>query len=83
MNVQPLSGEIEMQVYGSKAMQVQKGMCEYSSYLDEFHENDVAYLDGQLPVGEAQYGDNANYRIDAVLNQNKCIAIYFKKRAGK
>ena len=83
MNVQPLSGGIDIEAYGSKAMQIQKGMCSAREYFGQFHENDVAYLDGCSPVDENEYGENANYRIDAVLNQNKCIAIYFEKRAGK
>ena len=83
MNVQPLTWGIDIEAYGSRAMQIQKAICRSNEYLNMFHENDVAYLDGQTPYGEKEYGDNANYRIDAVLNQNKCIAIYFEKRAGR
>lgn len=83
MNVQPLSGNIEMEAYGSKAMQMQKGLCDSTEFANTFQENDVAYLDGANPTGEESDGDNANYRIEAVLVQNKAIAIYFEKRAGK
>lgn len=83
MNVQPLNGGIEIEAYGSRAMQIQKAICMKENYLNEFHENDVAYLEEQTPDGEEAYGDKANYRIDAVLTQNKCIAIYFEKRAGR
>lgn len=82
MNVQPLNGGIDIESYGSRAMQVQKAICESSKYKNMFHENDIAYLDGKTPNNEKVYGDNANYRIDAVLTQNKCIAIYFEKRVG-
>ena len=83
MNVQPLNGGIEIEAYGSRAMQIQKAVCKSNEYADAFHENDVAYLEGKTPKDEKVYGDNANYRIDAVLTQNKCIAIYFEKRAGR
>lgn len=83
MNVQPMNGGIEIEAYGSRAMQIQKAICRKEKFLGKFHENDVAYLDGQTPEGEIVYGDNANYRIDAVLTQNKAIAIYFEKKAGR
>ena len=83
MNVQPLNGGIEIETYGSRAMQIQKAICRSEEYAGKFHENDVAYLENQTPDGESVHGDNANYRIDSVLTQNKCIAIYFEKRAGR
>lgn len=46
-------------------------------------ENDLAYLDGATPKGEEVNGDNANYRVDSVRNQNKKIAIYFEKLPNK
>lgn len=83
MNVQPMNAGLEMEAYGTKAMQMQKAICRYADFKDMFTENDVAYLDGASPDGEEVHGMNANYRIEAVLNQNKCIAIYFERRAGK
>lgn len=81
MNVQPLSGGLDIEAYGSKAMQMQKGVCDVAN-KNMFHENDVAYLEGVTPDGETVAGENANYRIDAVLVQNKVVAVYFEKRAG-
>ena len=85
MNVQPLSGSSDIEAYGSRIMQMQKGMCEYDKYFGKFSEDDVVYLDGATPDGETVYGEFGNYRIDAVLNQNKRIAIYFERliKSGK
>lgn len=55
----------------------------YSNKQFIIKENDLAYLDGATPENEQVYGDNANYRIDSVRNQNKKIAIYFEKLPNK
>ena len=85
MNVQPLSGSSDIEAYGSRILQMQKGMCEYDKYFGLFKEDDIAYLDGIKPEGETVHGELGNYRIDAVLNQNKRIAIYFERliKSGK
>lgn len=83
MNVQPLSGSSDIEEYGSKTSQMQKGMCDYEKYYGQFKEDDVAYLEGATPEGEIQNGANANYRIDSVRNQNKRISIYFERLIGK
>ena len=36
-----------------------------------------------VTTGETVYGEKANFRIDAILNQNKVIAIYFEKLTEK
>jgi hypothetical protein len=83
MNVQPLSGSSDIEEYGSKTSQMQKGMCDYDTFYQQFKEDDVAYLDGVTPTDEIQNGANANYRIYSVRNQNKRIAIYFERLIGK
>lgn len=82
-NIQPLSGTSEVQEYGTKVSKMQKVLLDYDKYLGKFKENDLAYLDGTTPEGEDVFGDNANYRIDSVRNQNKKIAIYFEKLPNK
>lgn len=81
-NVQPLKNESEIREFGqlSTAMKVAV-ITEKGKYLDKFNEFDVAYLDGVEPNGELENGDNANYRIYAVRNQNTIIRIYFLKLA--
>lgn len=83
MNVQPLSGSSDIEEYGSKTSQMQRGMCDYDTYYQQFKEDDVAYLEGATPDNEIQNGANANYRIYSVRNQNKRIIIYFERLIGK
>lgn len=85
-NVQPIGGTSErtdIMDYGQKAMQMQRAIVDYRTYFGVFEEDDLAYLDGKTPEGETLNGEKANYRIDAVLNQNKVIAIYFEKLTEK
>lgn len=82
-NVQPLSGNTDIMTYGQKAIQMQRAIVDYKTYFGMFEEDDIAYLDGKTPEGETVNGEKANYRIDAVLNQNKVIAIYFEKLTEK
>ena len=89
-NVQPIggttnstSGRTAIKDYGQKAMEMQRGIIDYKKYFGKFDVDDVAYLDGKNPKGETINGQNANYRIDAVLNQNKAVALYFEKLATK
>ena len=81
-NVQPIggttnstSGRTDIMAYGQKAMQMQRAIIDYKTYFGIFEVDDLAYLDGKTPKGEIVNGGKANYRIDAVLNQNKVIAI--------
>lgn len=82
-NIQPLSGESDIAEYGARVTKMQKVLLDYDKYLGKFKENDLAYLDGITPKSEQVNGDNANYRIDSVRNQNKKIAIYFEKLPNK
>lgn len=82
-NIQPLSGESDVTEYGTRVTKMQKVLLDYDKYLGKFKENDLAYLDEITPDGEQVNGDNANYRIDSVRNQNKKIAVYFEKLPNK
>lgn len=82
-NIQPLSGSIDIEEYGNKVSKMQKVLLDYDKYLGKFKENDLAYIEEVTPKGEEVYGDNANYRIDSVRNQNRKIAIYFEKLPNK
>lgn len=89
-NVQPIggttnstSGRTDVMAYGQKAMQIQRAIIDYKSYFGKFEVDDLAYLDGATSTDETVNGEKANYRIDAVLNQNKVIAIYFEKLTEK
>lgn len=82
-NIQPLSGSTDIEEYGNKVSKMQKVLLDYDKYLNKFKENDLAYIEDSTPGGEGVYGDNANYRIDSVRNQNRKIAIYFEKLPNK
>lgn len=82
-NVQPMNGSLDVHSYGLKCFQMQRAMIDYDTYFGMFKEDDVAYLDGATPTGETSNGSNANYRITAVLNQNKKIALIMERRTGK
>lgn len=82
-NIQPLSGSTDIEEYGNKVSKMQKVLLDYDKYLRKFKENDLAYIEDVTPEGEEVYGDNANYRIDSVRNQNRKITIYFEKLPNK
>jgi hypothetical protein len=79
LNVQPLSGTTDSETYGARVRKMQKILFDYDNYLYHFKENDVFYVDGASPEGENANGDNANYKVDSVRNQNKLIAVYIEK----
>lgn len=88
-NIQPLGSTgfsdygVVTEGYGNKVTNMQKVLLDYDKYLGRFKENDLAYIENTTPEGEEVYGDNANYRIDSVRNQNRKIAIYFEKLPNK
>lgn len=87
-NIQPLSGSTDIEEYGNKVIKMQKVLLDYDKYLNKFKENDLAYIEVDKTVIDKEienktYGDNANYRIDSVRNQNRKIAIYFEKLPNK
>jgi len=77
------NGKTEIMDYGQKTMLMQRAIVDYKTYFGMFEADDLAYLDGANPEGENVIGEKANYRVDAVLNQNKVIAIYFEKLTEK
>lgn len=81
-NVQPVSSNEDLVEFGEKASTIQKAVIPMS-YFKAFKEGDKAYLDGQEPLDEERYGDNANYLMLPPRNQNKAIIIYFERITGK
>jgi len=79
-NVRDLSGDSEIREFGelSDSMKVAVVTNKYK-YMDKFKAFDLAYLDGIEPENEIDYGDNANYRIYDIRNQNTIIKIFFIK----
>lgn len=80
-NVMPISADSEIREFGELAKSMKVAVItEKTKYINKFNEFDLAYLDGVTPDNELAYGDNANYRIYAIRNQNTIIRIYFIKR---
>lgn len=80
-NIQPIRQESEIREFGELVNSMKVAVItEKVKYLNKFHEFDAAYLDGEEPIDELEYGDKANYRIYAVRNQNTIIRIYFIKK---
>lgn len=82
-NIQPLSGSVDVSEYGNKVNKMQKVLLDYNKYLGKIKENDLAYIEEATPKDEKVFGNNANYRVDSVRNQNRKIAIYFEKLPNK
>lgn len=85
-NVQPISGYAMQKEYGQVENQMQRAIInygrqpnEFEDYFGMFKQYDLAYLDGASPDGEEKHGQNANYRIRSVRNQNKRIVLDFEK----
>ncbi len=79
-NIQPLTGTSEAREFGEQAVKMKVALItERAKYENTFHEFDLAYLDGATPDGEEENGQNANYRVYAVLPQNVALKVYFLK----
>ena len=65
------------------SMIVKSLALKYNDQKITIKEKDLAYLDGNTPTEEQNYGEKANYRVDSVRYQNKKIAIYFEKLPNK
>ena len=81
-NYQTLSTDADIAEFGENAKIMKKAVIPIS-YQGKFKEFDVAYLDGAIPKGEENYGDNANYRLLPPRDGNSVIIIYFERLTGK
>lgn len=81
-NYQTLSTDADIAEFGENAKIMKKAVIPIS-YQGQFKEFDVAYLDGAIPKGEENYGDNANYRLLPPRDGNSVIIIYFERLTGK
>lgn len=81
-NYQTLSTDADIAEFGENAKIMKKAVIPIS-YQGQFKEFDVVYLDGAIPKGEENYGDNANYRLLPPRDGNSVIIIYFERLTGK
>ncbi|MFR7590218.1 MAG: hypothetical protein ACLUVC_02145 [Longibaculum sp.] len=74
-----LNGSTDIAVYGDKICRMCKTLLDYDDWINKIKEKDVVYLYGITPNGEENNGDNANYKVVAVLPQNLKIMVYFER----
>ena len=79
-NIQPVTSTSDIQEFGEIANKMKVAVItDRNKYEGKFKEFDCVYLDGATPDGETINGQNANYRIYAVQNQNVIIRVFFVK----
>lgn len=85
ITVQPKNGFTDRMAYGETTSKDQRIiLTPYEFWHGKFREGDLFYLDGQRPEkDEEYYGQNANYFVDSVANQNKAIELSVKKIIDK
>ena len=79
-NVQPAKAESVRREFGEVVTGLKVAVIPKRKYKGKFNEFDKVYIDN-VPNAEEEldYGDNADYRVYAVREQNVCIRIYFLK----
>lgn len=79
-NIQPITNTSDIQAFGDNVSKMKVAVItNRKKYEGKFKEFDCAYLDGATPEGEKVNGQNANYRVYAVQNQNVIIRVFFIK----
>ena len=79
-NIQPVTGTSDIQEFGENSNKMKVAVItDRAKYDGKFKEFDCAYLDVATPEGEEVTGQNANYRVYAVQNQNVTIRVFFMK----
>lgn len=81
-NYRGVSSQAEMVEFGEDAKTMLR-MVIPISYINQFKEFDVAYVDGVTPEGEGVNGANANYRLLPPRNGGSVVIIYMKRINGK
>lgn len=79
LNVQTLSETSDIMEFGEKVSSTRViSITEKKKYLNKFNEFDLVYVD-TTPDNEANNGDNADYKIIGIRNQNTSIRVYISK----
>lgn len=77
-NVQPSQKGSDTREFGENETGLLVAVIPKAKYKGQFKEFDLVYID-TTPDEEDKIGQNADYRIFAVRNQNVAIRLYFKK----
>lgn len=86
ITVQPKNGFTDRLPYGETTNKDQRIMLTpYQYWHNKFKVGDLFYLDGQEPNLEEEeyFGQNANYQVELVANQNEAIELSVKKIIDK
>ena len=79
LNVQTLSETSDIMEFGEKVSSTRViSITEKKKYLGKFNEFDLVYVD-TTPENEGINGENADYSIIGVRNQNTSIRVYISK----
>ncbi len=79
LNVQTLSETSDIMEFGEKVSSTKViSITEMKKYKGKFKEFDLVYINS-TPDGELTNGDNADYKIVGVRNQNTSIRVYISK----
>jgi len=78
-NIQTLNESVAIQVFGREVVASKViSITQKDKYLGKFKEYDLVYVNN-VPENELEYGDNADFFISGVRNQNTSIRIYLTK----
>ena len=79
-NYQPVTDNKEAETlgYGESSTGLIRALLDMK-YLNKIKQYDLAYLYDATPEGEANNGDNANYRVVTCKPQNTKILVYFEE----
>ena len=79
-NVQALTNSSEIREFGEIATALKRAtITEKTKYLGKFKEFDKVYIYNNPSSAEVNYGDNADYRVYLVREQNTAIVLYLLK----
>jgi hypothetical protein len=81
MNIQPLSDDARIEMFGASAKKMYRSVMVGIDY--DINEFDVAYIESATPSGESKNGANANYIVRRIQVGNIATNVYFESIKGK
>jgi hypothetical protein len=80
LNVQPVSEQTRIDLFGANAKKMYKALAKTVAL--DINELDVVYLDGATSTGETVNGANSNFVVRRVSKQNMITMYYFESIKG-
>lgn len=81
-SIQPTSGYMDLMSFGEKVSEYQRIIAQpYQTWKDFFHAGDKFYVDVKPTDDDLkdEYASRADYVVDAVFNQNRCVRVIIKR----